>query len=515
MHSSGTNSRTKCRWNIPGAEPRFGSTKLAVVAIRAALMLAMIFVLLLIATHPAQAQTETVLYNFSGGCGGPVWPTSSLIFDSSGNLYGTTNDTGCGPQEGVFELSPNGSGGWNLTVLQTLGVTGYLPSQFSDLILDKQGNLYGTVTEGGAYGYGFVFELSPGGTGWTETDLYDFTGGSDGGYPEYGATMDAEGNLWVTTDSPSTLDELSPSGAGWTEQTIGSGAYWGRVAFDAAGNIFCSGYGDVVELTPNGSGGWTQTAIWFPPGNTFVNGFLAFDTAGNLYVTTIYGGAHCVRGGGCGAVYKLSLGQDGWTAEILYSFKGGKKDGAGPWSGVVLDAAGNIYGTTGVGGSSSMGTVYELLAPVRAGSYTEKVLWAFNGADGATPYDTPILDSAGNLYGTAEVGGSGGYGVVFEISGVPVTTTTTLTSSPNPSTYGQPVTFTAVVTPGPPDGETVKFEHGKTVLGTGSLSGGSASFTTSTLPMGSTKVTAVYGGDLNLLGSTSNAVNQVVKKAGK
>jgi uncharacterized repeat protein (TIGR03803 family) len=149
---------------------------------------------------------------------------------------------------------------------------------------------------------------------------------------------------------------------------------------------------------------------------------------------------------------------------------------------------------------------------VGTGSYKEKVLWSFNGADGAAPGDSLILDSAGNLYGTTQVGGSSSAGVVFEVTGLPkVKTKTTLTSSPNPSTYGEAVTFTAVVTPVPPDGETVTFEHGKTVLGTGSLSGGSASFTTSTLKVGTPAVEAVYGGDSKFAGSKSNVVKQVVE----
>jgi hypothetical protein len=180
--------------------------------------------------------------------------------------------------------------------------------------------------------------------------------------------------------------------------------------------------------------------------------------------------------------------------------------------GVVLDAAGNIYGTTWGGGEYSEGTVYELVARVGTGSYKEKLLWSFNGPDGATPVDSLILDSAGNLYGTTQYGFEG---TVFEITGVVNPTATTLTSSPNPSTYGEAVTFVAVVTDNtatPPDGETVTFKKGTTVLGTGTLSGGSATFTTSTLKVGTTSVTAVYAGYSNFGPSTSKAVSQVVVK---
>jgi uncharacterized repeat protein (TIGR03803 family) len=180
----------------------------------------------------------------------------------------------------------------------------------------------------------------------------------------------------------------------------------------------------------------------------------------------------------------------------------------------VFDGEGNIYGTTYSGGSAGDGTVYELSAPVGTGSYKEKVLWNFSGTDGESPYlGSLIMDNAGNLYGTTYVGGSSNAGVVFEVNLSPVVTT--LTSIPNPSIYGEAVTFTAVVNSvigAPPNGETVSFMKGTMVLGTGTLSGGSASFTISTLAVGTDSIKAVYGGDSHFGGSTSNTVKQVVKK---
>jgi hypothetical protein len=160
------------------------------------------------------------------------------------------------------------------------------------------------------------------------------------------------------------------------------------------------------------------------------------------------------------------------------------------------------------------------LAPVRATQkYTEKILWSFNNTfnktDGYEPYGRLILDRAGDLYGTTYAGGSNSVGAVFELTGVVETTVTTLRSSPNPSIKGQAVTFTAVVVPSAgvvPDGEKVSFKMGTTVLGTGTLNGGSATFMTSTLRVGTTSVTAVYTGDSNFRGSTSTAVRQVVEK---
>jgi hypothetical protein len=189
-------------------------------------------------------------------------------------------------------------------------------------------------------------------------------------------------------------------------------------------------------------------------------------------------------------------------------------------SGIVLDAGLNIYGTNGTlegGGSFGDGMVYELLAPVGTGSYKENILFTFNGKDGSGPLANLTWDGAGNLYGTTAGGGllgngMGANGTVFEVNPSAAATTTTLASSPNPSTSGEAVIFTAAVTPAPPDGETVTFMDGSTELGTGTLSGGSASFTTSALAVGTSKITAVYGSDFDFGGSTSNTVKQVVKK---
>ena len=149
--------------------------------------------------------------------------------------------------------------------------------------------------------------------------------------------------------------------------------------------------------------------------------------------------------------------------------------------------------------------------------YEWTFVWSFEGADGGNPMDTLILEG-GNLYGTTYGGGTssycpgaGGCGVAFELNPSARVTTTVITSSPNPSTLGEAVTFTAVVTPAPPDGETVAFKISK-VLGTASLNGGTATFTTSALPVSTPHVKAVYGGDRLLEGSTSKGVRQVVEK---
>ena len=183
--------------------------------------------------------------------------------------------------------------------------------------------------------------------------------------------------------------------------------------------------------------------------------------------------------------------------------------------------AGNIYGISAYGGVHGPGTVYELVAPVGGvGAYKEKILLDFDGTDGWASLGSLIWDRAGNLYGTTSEGGTiegyYGYGFVFEVTGVPLATTTTLAASPSPSTWGQAVTFTAALkaqSGTPPDGETITFMRTKTVWGTGTLTGGAASFTTSSLPPGFSNLTAVYGGDSQFAGSTSNTLKQQVKNA--
>jgi uncharacterized repeat protein (TIGR03803 family) len=476
------------------------------------------------AVRLAQAQTETVLYSFKGGSDGCT-PQSRLTSDGAGNFYGTTAFGGLGAGT-VFELSPNGSGGWKETVLYSFtgGADGSVP-YFSYVLFDSEGNLYGTTYGGGVYGYGVVFELSPVGTGWTETVLHSFAGGTDDANPLNGLIMDTAGNLYGRTYASGggngSVFELSKSGDGWTKQVIYSGAPgFAGLTMDAAGNIFGvasnGGAIDVAfELLPNGNGGWNPTVIHTFSGGTtdglVAEGTPVLDHAGNLYGTTLGGGSK-----NNGTVYKLSRGMNGWTEKILHSFEGGSNDGSDPLAGIVFDAAGNIYGTTEFGGNPLAGTVYELVAPVGTGVYKEKVLWKFDTTDGYEPIDSLILDNAGNLYGTTPEGGTNGCGVLFKVNVPTAWSTTTLTPSPNPSTYGEAVTFTAVVTSklgAPPDGETVSFMKGTTVLATVALSGGSASFTTSTLPVGTNAIKAAYGGDSKFGYSTSNTVKQVVNKA--
>jgi uncharacterized repeat protein (TIGR03803 family) len=335
--------------------------------------------------------TEQVLHSFNNNGTDGLYPSSGLIFDAAGNLYGTTSGGGdyscngssqCGT---VFELSPTEGGGWTETVLHSFGngTDGIVP--YANLVFDTAGNLYGTTQYGGTYGGGTVFELSPtAGGGRTEQVLYSFNcTGPDGCWPEASLIFDAVGNLYGTTSYGGTYFpfgtafELTPAaGGGWTEQVLHSfgsgidGAYpHARLIFDAVGNLYGTtgggglwGYGTVFELAPTVGGGWMETVLysfcwqtncadgWMPDAG------LIFDAAGNLYGTTYYGGAYNYSG----TVFELTpAAGGGWTERVLYSFGSGT-DGASPQAGLIFDASGNFYGTTYSGGTYNYGTAFEL-----------------------------------------------------------------------------------------------------------------------------------------------------------
>jgi uncharacterized repeat protein (TIGR03803 family) len=383
-----------------------------------------LFFLSVFAALSAQAQTETVLYNFCSvpSCKDGSFPTSTLTRDSGGNFYGTTPSGGAFNAGAVFELSPSG-GGWTESVLYSFtgGTDGSDPISY--LTFDSAGNLYGTTYFGGDYecdngygnGCGVVFELSPVGPSWAETVLHSFTFKGDGGSPEGGIIFDSKGNLYG--GNVQGVFELSPSGGGWNAQLIYEGLITeGGVTMDVAGNLFGGIYnqqhktGAVFELSPSG-GNWKSTVLHNFIDDNYPTGTFVFDSTGNLYGTT--SGDPCC---GEGTVYKLTAAKNGkWTERTLYPFKG-TANGRQPFAGVVFDAAGNIYGTTIYGGQYGMGTVFELVRVGKTGyGYKEKVLWSFNGTDGSEPNGGLLLDSAGNLYGTTSQGGSYGAGVVFEV----------------------------------------------------------------------------------------------------
>jgi len=407
------------------------------------LLMAGVLGLLIAAAQPAQAQTETVLYSFGSQSGDGLLPQASLIMDKKGNLYGTTvvggtgNSPACNyPYAGgcgtAFKLVPPGKkrSVWTETVLYSFGSQyendGVYP--VAGLILDAEGNLYGTTSGGaGAYGDGTVFKLTPNGT---ETVLHAFTGEpDDGSTPMAQLIMDAQGNFYGTTNGGGpcergTVFELTLSG---TETLLycfgtqsGDGSYpWAGVIMDKKGNLYgttyaagADNYGTVFKLTPAG----TETVLHSFPSQSgdgsYLKAGLVRDNKGNLYGTTWIGGAY-----GGGTVFKLSPSKKGaWTETVLYSFCSQLNctDGNGPYAGLIMDKEGNLYGTTNGGGANPYcGTVFELTS-----QGVEKVLYSFGAysGDGCNPDAALLMDKKGNLYGTTEWGGANGYGTVFKIA---------------------------------------------------------------------------------------------------
>jgi uncharacterized repeat protein (TIGR03803 family) len=392
---------------------------------------------LILAPGAWAVNTYNILHYFTRGAGGRG-AISSLIFDAAGNLYGTTIAGGSGRNGTVFELTPNQNGSWTESVLYSFSGGDDGGNPYAGVIFDQSGNLYGTTYAGGADGDGTVFELTPDqGGGWTESVLYSFTG-SDGDAPVAGVIFDAVGNLYGTTTSggaagDGTVFELTPNqGGGWTESVLYSfkggndGSYpdRGSLVFDATGdlygaaasggkggcNVFAAGCGAIYELIPGSNGTWTEQVLHRflggREGDT-PEGALIFDNSGNLYDTTWLGGSH-----GVGNVFELTpTTGGGWKEKVLYQFQGGSY---GPTRGVIFDQAGDLCGTKEDGGAHGAGYVFEL-TPQANGSWKQKVLHQFTGKDGANSWAAPIFDAKGNLYGTTESGGHDDGGVVYEI----------------------------------------------------------------------------------------------------
>jgi uncharacterized repeat protein (TIGR03803 family) len=376
-----------------------------------------------------------VIHNFTGGRDG-VAP-GMLIPDGSGNLYGVTAFGGSNGYGTVFKLTRLANGGWRNTILYHF--TGGSDEGYPEaLVFDGAGNLYG-ITQGLPSQFGTVFKLTPvAGGGWKEKVLYTFKG-RDGAYPSGGLVFDPAGNLYGTTYSggkgPGTVFRLSPrSGGKWAETVIY--AFQGKLdgsdpvaplTWDAAGNLYGTtlyggssrgaGKGTVFELSPSSGGGWTESIL-----NRFTGGRdgdqpfagVIFDAAGNLYGTTWVGGVKCAPlSQRCGLVFELSPESGNtWKESVIYDFL--KVKNAIPEAGLVFDSTGNLYGTTA--GASCCGAVFEL-APAPGGGWKETTLHTFTGGkDGGVPRANLVLDSAGNLYGTASSGGSVNDGVAFEIT---------------------------------------------------------------------------------------------------
>jgi uncharacterized repeat protein (TIGR03803 family) len=399
-------------------------------------------IILVLGTGLSMASTEQVLYNFSGGGDGGT-PYAGLLLDAKGNLYGTTSGGGTYGYGTFFELT-YANGGWNESVLHSFGSITNDGAYPNSIVFGKTGNVYGMTYSGGAYGYGTVFKLTHSKGTWTETVLYSFTGGNDGGFPLQGVILDRSGNLYGTTlnggsDISSCMNgcgvafELSLHKGTWTEKVLCNFGAQGpgespqsNLAFDKKGNLFgtaysggANGLGTAFELKPKSGGGWTATTVYnFGAGNDAANpaaGFI-FDKAGNLYSTTYAGGPY-----NQGTVYKLGHTRKGWKESVLYNFTGGS-DGAGEAAPLIWDGAGNLYSASDWGGAAGVGVVFKLSHS--KGRWTQTTLHSFAGgtSDGGNPVAPPVFDKTGNLlgttlnYGTSGTGcGGSGCGVVFEV----------------------------------------------------------------------------------------------------
>jgi uncharacterized repeat protein (TIGR03803 family) len=406
-----------------------------------------LLVFMTLTTAPLQAQSYFVIHDFMF-THDSAFPAFGVTMDNLGNLYGSTETT-------VFKMAPGRSGGWSFSTLYSF--TG--PSAPEQVLVGPNNTLFGTTFYGGNLscdpdGCGTVFALRPEATAgrmpyrpWSENVLHAFSGGAEGKFPYPGLVADANGNLYGTTISGGggacnggcgTIFSLTTSehlsrhrtrtpDSTWTATTLysftggndGEIPEGGVVAYDgklygtaSLGGSF--GWGVVYELSPSGSG-WTQNVIYAFEGQDDgeePQGGVIVDAAGNLYGTTAIGGSS-----GGGTAFKLVKSNDTWTFQLIYSFTAGSE---GPNGSLVLDAAHNVYGITATGGAFGYGSVFELMPSGDAWTY--RTLHDFcQFCNGSQPAGELLLDSQGNLYGTAAGGGNGsctqdGCGVVWEIT---------------------------------------------------------------------------------------------------
>ena len=325
------------------------------------------------------AGTERILHSFAGGTADGADPNAGLVLDGAGYLYGTTDGGGAKGLGTVFKLSRTGTE----TILYSfVGGTTDGANPLAGLSMDSAGNLYGTTEGGGADGLGTVFEISAGGT---ETLLHSFAGGAtDGANPRSALVMDRFGDLLGTT-------------------------YGGGTS--GLGTVFEISAGGAESILHSFAGGTTDGAN--PYGGVVLGGDTLYGTTQNgSFEATQNGGASCVNSNGCGTVF--GLGINSLPEYPTHSFAGGPADGEEPIGGLLMGSDGNLYGTTYTGGSNpdGAGTVFEI------SSTGETLLHSFAGGatDGAGPNGSLVMDSAGNLYGTTEYGGADGAGTVFQIN---------------------------------------------------------------------------------------------------
>ncbi len=376
------------------------------------------------------AQIFSVIYNFARNDGGG--PDAGVTI-RGGNLYGTLY--GGGPNGVVYELTRSGSG-WENMDLSFLS-TGFGPE--ARAVFGPDGHLYSTAGDLPP-NHGVIFDLIPPlsickvvNCLWTENVIHRFQGvPDDGSDPGYGDLIwDQQGNIYGTTinggeNDLGTVYQVIHSGNQYTESVIysfsgldGANPYHGVIS-DGKGNFFGTtvvgglyNFGSVFELTYKPGTGWVETVLYNfqdTSDGRFPTGGLVMDASGNLYGTTSVDG-----GQGAGTAFELSPSGNGWTFTLLYSFAGSADGGCGPQASLTLDAARNLYGTTKCGGAHALGSIFKLTSTGNGWTYTSLHDFA-GGGDGVYPLSNVTIDTDGSLYGTTAQGGSQQLGTVWTIT---------------------------------------------------------------------------------------------------
>lgn len=401
--------------------------------------------------RPLSATTpKNVIYKFKGAPGDGSYPLAGLVFDKTGAAYGTTSMGGSYNFGTVFKLTQSSDGGaWKETVLYNFRGESDGAVPYGGVILDSEGALYGATAGGGTgtclyqnvSGCGVVYKLTPpvSGNSWTESVLYTFSGGNDGGDPLGSLVFGKSGNLYGTAilggvHGGGVVFELIPAQSGsWNEDVIhsfgasGDGAEPAAgVVFDKLGNLWgttASGgqevyWGTVFRLQPGSSGEWVETVIYSFTNSTdggIPGASVTLDDQSRVYSTTFTGGTR-----GAGTVFQVSppaIQGGSWTETVLYSFTAGS-DGGSPEAAVTFDKQGNLYSTTHNDGETGAGTVFKLTPPsTQGGAWIETVILAFHQDNGGLPNSNVVFGPGGALYGTTYVGGTYKFlGTVFKIN---------------------------------------------------------------------------------------------------
>ncbi len=427
----------------------YRSMKMKVPLICKTLTLTLSLAGVVLVLHPATwASSFKLLHNFGSGHDGAT-PLASPIQDHLGNLYGTTGGGGANAGGTVFELLPNLDGSWNESIVYDFDFYSDVGSNPAiGVALDRNGNLYGSTVSGGPNDAGTVFELSPGLGGWSPSPIYTANGSGS-------LQLDAAANLY-TTLGPGAYDlgaiaELSPAQNGWAYEVLHSFCplrpcpdgleALTPLAWDAAGNLYgttlhggiypypnpCAdnqGCGVAFQMRPRPDGTWSYRILhWFGSfvgDGELLNGGIVVDGKGNVYGSSGVGGPTF-----SGTVFRLSPHPSGeagpstlYSETQLYTFPDCSQ-GCGPENPLVMDKAGNLYGTAGGGNMSCAGNAYcgvvFRLAPQKDGTWRYSTIYKFSGPDGFGPAGVAV-GSDGNLYGTTRMGGQFNFGVAFEIT---------------------------------------------------------------------------------------------------